>query len=69
MGGKTTVANNDQITTGIYRAVRQAMIESNWGSGDLYITIKNEDGSEIKKIIRNYNQYMKSTGGEGGFVF
>jgi hypothetical protein len=29
MGGKTTVANNDQITTGIYRAVRQAMIESN----------------------------------------
>lgn len=70
MGGKNVVANNAQITNGIYRAVLEAIKDGgnvrNSG-GDLYITIKNEDGTEIKKIIRNYNQYMRSTGGKGGF--
>lgn len=69
MGGRTAVANNYQIENGIYRAVRQAMMEGKAydRGGDLYITIQNEDGSKIEKVIRNYNNYMKQTGGKGGF--
>ena len=70
MNGRTAVANNYQIENGIYRAVRQAMLEGKAyeKGGDLYITIQNEDGSKIEKVIKNYNEYMKHTGGKGGFI-
>lgn len=45
--GQTAVANNQQITQGIYEAVRDAMKESG-GQGDISIQI---DGQELAKII------------------
>ena len=70
IGSKSAVANNYQIENGIYRAVRQAMLEGRAyeKGGDLYITIKNDDGTTIEKVIKNYNEYMKRTGGKGGFI-
>lgn len=68
IGNKTAVANNQQIVDGIASGVYQAMTSamSNQG-GDLYLTIQNSDGSNTRKIIRDYNNYMKQTGGRGGF--
>lgn len=45
--GRTAVANNEQITQGIYEAVRQAMKET--GGGKVSIQI---DGHELAKIIK-----------------
>ena len=42
--GKTAVANNEQITTGIYRAVKSAFTESGGTGGDWHIQIVNSDG-------------------------
>lgn len=74
MGSKNTVANNAQIENGIYKAVLSAvrdaggMVQRGQG-GDLHIVIQDEDGrTKIEKIIKNYNDYIRSTGGEGGFV-
>lgn len=67
IGGRTAVANNNQILDGIYFAVKDAL-SFQQNSGDLYLTIQNEDGSKIEKIIRNYNRFMSRTGGKGGFV-
>lgn len=67
MGGKTAVANNYQIENGIYRAVKAAMSGFNKPGGDLHITINNEDGTKIEKIIKNYNDYITRNGGNGGF--
>lgn len=68
IGGRSAVANNQQIVEGISSGVYQAMTSalSNQG-GDLYLTIQNSDGSNTRKIIRDYNNYMKQTGGKGGF--
>lgn len=75
MGSKNTVANNQQIETGIHNAVLSAIreaggiIKSGQQGGDLHIVIQDEDGrTKIEKIIKNYNDYIRSTGGEGGFV-
>ena len=46
--GKTAVANNEQITRGIYEAVRDAMRESGNGQGGISIQI---DGQELAKVI------------------
>ena len=73
MGGKTAVANNDQIvssiSSGVYQAVIQALRDG--GSvqkqgGDIYITIENPDGTSTTKIIRDYIKYMNHNGGKGG---
>ena len=69
MGGRTAVANNDQITSGIYRAVLQALRDGGGfqdRGGDLYITIQNEDGSKTTKIIKDYKKQMIFSGGKGG---
>ena len=69
MGGRTAVANNDQITSGIYRAVLQALRDGGGfqeRGGDLYITIQNEDGSKTMKIIKDYKKQMIFSGGKGG---
>lgn len=69
MGGRTAVANNDQITSGIYRAVLQALRDGGEfqdRGGDLYITIQNEDGSKTTKIIKDYKKQMIFSGGKGG---
>ena len=67
MGSRNAVANNYQIENGIYRAVRAALGGIRQG-GDLHITIQNEDGTKIEKIIRNYNDYIERNGGKGGFT-
>lgn len=73
MGGKTAVANNDQIVSGISSGVYQAVIQAlrDGGSvqkqgGDIYITIENPDGTSTTKIIRDYIKYMNHNGGKGG---
>ena len=54
--GKTAVANNEQITEGIYRAVLQAMREGG-SNGDVVINL---DGYEMAKVItkrqKNFGQ-------------
>ena len=52
--GKTAVANNEQITQGIYEAVRDAMKESG-GQGNISIQI---DGYELAKIITKKQNNM-----------
>ena len=70
MRGRTAVANNYQIENGIYRAVKAAMssVTGMMRGGDLYITIQNEDGTKIEKVIKNYNDYITRNGGKGGFI-
>lgn len=70
MRGRTAVANNYQIEDGIYRAVKAAMssVSGTMRGGDLYITIQNEDGTKIEKVIKNYNDYITRNGGKGGFI-
>lgn len=51
--GQTAVANNEQITEGIYLAVLQAMRESGGGSGKEVVI--NLDGKEIARTVDKYN--------------
>ena len=77
MGGKNAVANNMQIEAGIeaaayngfIRAIREAGgLVSQGRNGDLHVYIQDENGrTRIEKIIKDYNNYMTSTGGKGGF--
>ena len=48
--GKTAVANNQQITTGIYEAVLQAMRESGGNNKGIVVNL---DGYQVAKIITN----------------
>ena len=47
--GKTAVANNEQITQGIYQAVLQAMNDSNNGNGKEVVV--NLDGYEVARVV------------------
>lgn len=70
MGNRNVVANNDQITQGIYSAVLQAIRDGGTlqeRGGDLYITIQNKDGSKTEQVIKEYKKYMMFSGGKGGF--
>lgn len=49
--GRTAVANNEQITTGIYRAVKSAFTESGGSGGDWHIQIVNGDGQVTGSAI------------------
>lgn len=70
IGGSNAVANNNQIVDGIASGVYQAMKSAlSHQGGDIYLTIKNSDGSTTRKIIRDYNNFMKQNGGKGGFVY
>lgn len=54
--GKTAVANNQEITTGIYEAVLQAMRESGaFGSRENGNIVLEIDGREIAKTVKKYN--------------
>ena len=50
--GQTAVANNEQITEGIYRAVLQAMNDSNGGGKEIVLQV---DGREIGRVAEKYN--------------
>lgn len=66
--GKTAVANNEQITEGIYRAVRQALTEGvNTGEVNRDIIIK-IDGREIGRASEKYQKQLGAkifSGGSG----
>ena len=53
--GQTAVANNEQITTGIYQAVRDAMTDANGGQE----IVINLDGNEIARVV---SHRQKNTG-------
>lgn len=61
--GKTAVANNQQITQGIYQAVLQAMRES--GSGNISVQL---DGQEVAKIITKRQNNFGSDLVKGGNI-
>lgn len=50
--GRTAVANNEQITEGIYRAVLQAMRESGGNGGNIVLEL---DGREIARVVNKEN--------------
>lgn len=64
MSGRTAVANNDQIVAGIkagvYEAVAMAMSE--YGTGNIQIEAKIEEGILLRKVQNQANQYRMQTG-------
>lgn len=61
--GRTAVANNQQITQGIYQAVLQAMREG--GGSNIVIQV---DGREIAKVVNKQNANMGSRFLMGGNI-
>ena len=61
--GKTAVANNEQITNGIYRAVLQAMKESNGNGREIVVSI---DGREVARAVNKANNNSGDTIVYGG---
>lgn len=62
MGGRTAVANNDQITEGIKDAVYEAMISAMAGGGNGQPIIINLDGREIARTTTKYQNQMARAG-------
>lgn len=61
--GKTAVANNEQITNGIYRAVLQAMNESaNGGNGTTTFVAQLNGKTLFEEVVRQNNTATKSYG-------
>ena len=50
--GKTAVANNEQITTGIYQAVKDAMQDASGGNMNIQLNL---DGEQIATVVNNRN--------------
>lgn len=61
--GRTAVANNEQITQGIYQAVLQAMRES--GGNNVVINL---DGKKIAEVVNKQNANMGSRFLMGGVI-
>lgn len=64
--GQTAVANNEQITQGIYLAVLQAMRDSGGESRTISIQI---DGKEIAKAVNKQNAKAGYEGINGGYKY
>lgn len=61
--GKTAVANNEQITNGIYKAVLQAMNESaNGGNGTTTFVAQLNGKTLFEEVVRQNNTATKSYG-------
>lgn len=64
--GRTAVANNEQITSGIeaavYRAMSEAMSSSNNGSTNVNVTLEGDADGLFKVIRKSARSYQKSTG-------
>lgn len=64
MGGRTAVANNDQITSGIrdaaYMGMKQALSET--GGNGVNVVIEGEMRNLFKAFIKENNAYRKQTG-------
>lgn len=65
MGGRTAVANNDQITSGIkqaaYEGMKQALSESGGLSG-VSVVIEGELKNLMRAFVKENNAYRKQTG-------
>lgn len=72
INGRPAVMNNNQIvgsvSAGVYEAVSSVFSGMKMGGGDIHLTIQLPDGTDIKKVIKDYNSLMWQTGGKGGFV-
>lgn len=68
IGGKTTVATNDDIvkavSSGVYNAVVSAMSQNNGGSFNLYI-----DGKQVRAAVNKANKNAGATIATGGLVY
>ena len=68
IGGRTAVANNDQIveavSLGVYNAVMDAMSNSRGGNQDIAINI---DGREVFRAVRNENNNFRRRTGVSAF--
>ena len=63
MGGRTAVANNDQIVAGISAGVYEAVVAAMGGGGDSRPVIINLDGREIARSTTKYqNQLARARG-------
>ena len=62
--GKTAVANNEQITEGIKRAVVQGMSQAlrNSGYSNIKLDIRQDEGIIVKTAIEGINNITKQTG-------
>ena len=62
--GKTAVANNEQITEGIKRAVVQGMSQAlrNSGYNNIKLDIRQDEGIIVKTAINGINNITKQTG-------
>lgn len=67
--GKTAVANNEQITTGIYEAVLQAMQDSNNGAGNGGDIVLQLDGKEISRVAKKYDALEGNKTIKGGINY
>ena len=63
--GQTAVANNEQITEGIYQAVLSAMRESGGAGGEIVINL---DGYEMAKVITKRQNNFGTINGFGGNI-
>lgn len=66
IGGRTAVANNDQIvsavSSGVYKAVMSAMNGNSGNGGNINLTV-NLDGKVVyKDFVKRHNQEVKQTG-------
>lgn len=72
INGRPAVMNNNQIvgsvSAGVYEAVSSVFSGMKMGGGDIHLTIQLPDGTDVKKVIKDYNSLMWQTGGKGGFV-
>lgn len=63
IGSRTTVANNQQITDGIYRAVLQAMRESNNNGNGGKIVVMMPNGEVLAETVyEHHNDTVRQTG-------
>ena len=64
MGGRTAVANNDQIVEGVSQGVYQAVLEAmnGRGKGSTEITIKLDSAVLFHEFVKQNNDYVRQTG-------
>ena len=62
MNGRTAVANQDQITTGVrqaaYEGMKQALAESDFGGVEVYNYLDSKDIASKMTRVKKSNQYM-----------
>jgi hypothetical protein len=68
IGGRTAVANNDQITEGIAQAVYSAMMSANQGGGESNINVF-LDGRQINASVEKVKKEKGTSIMTGGLIY